>query len=219
MINSFDHINLWSESDIEFDRKTGKKLIKSTYPWFCFPNKLEKLYEDRDSLRARLSADPRMSASAGIVPLVDDKSKANVKADIGQLEDRIKLFENSKQEISSALRDKLYQVYLEMSDLISNAMYSHTAQKEGFVNTHKEVRRMTEYKIPINNDIVRWFKKADKKFEHVKGDAPKTNRTELEKAWQILGHYIGEETYTETLRPRDPYGGQATKAEVMAEQD
>ena len=216
MITEFKQINLWGEGDIEYDRRTGKKLFKSGFPAFCFPQKIEAMKDERDGLKARLNADPKMAGLAGgSMPLIDDRSRANVRADIRDLDDRIEARTKSKDDLDSKLRDQLYAIYKNMGALISEAMYSYTAQREGFVDSQKEFRRMTANLIPVNNDIVRWFKKCNVPLPD---EDKKTNRKNLEMAWKILGHYVGEETNTETLRPRDPYAGQPIKSEVMAEQ-
>ena len=153
--------------------------------------------------------------SGGAMPLIDDKSKANVRSSVRQIDDRIEALSKSKEEVGSKLKDELAVIYQQMSDLIANAMFSYTAQREGFAPAHEEVRRLTSPEIPVNNDIIRWFKKANVVLP---GKDRKTNRKNLEIAWKILGHYIGEATNTETLRPRDNYTGRPVKADVLAEQ-
>ncbi len=212
MIDDFKKINLWSATDIEFDKRTGERKVKSTFPAFCFPRKMEELEEHRSSLNARLNAD--IKGFGTVAPLIDDSAKADVRAEVRMYDERIDSLKESKQEISSALRDRIVQTYRNMGDLIAESLFSVTAQREGYVDSHEELRRMTAFIIPINNDIAQWFKKCNQPVR----DDKMTNRNILSICWKIAGHYIGEETNIERLRPTDPWDGTMRKADVMAEQ-
>ena len=214
MIEDWKRVDIWAESDIEFDRRTGVKTIRAPYPAWFNRSKLDDLKADRDSKQAQLNAPiDRFMGSAP--PLLDEAAKADARAQVRHYEQQIDIVEGARPELSSKLRDELHQTYLKMGDLIGESMFTKTAQQEGYPDPYKEAMRMKSPVIPVDNDIRRWMQKCN---QHTKIVDNKVGRDPMTICWQIAGELLNEETNSESLRPSDPYDGRVTKKAVMAEQ-
>lgn len=217
MIEKWKDINLWADTDIEYDKRTGVKTIKAPYPAWFNRRKLDDMEKKRSGLEGRLRADIA-DFSGDFAPIPGDSAKADVRSELRHVEARIDAIKSSKPELSGALEDRLAQIRLKMGDKIGESMFSKTAQREGYPDPFKEATRMKTAVIPIDNEIVQWMQKCNQPFN---GDTkpPMTSRDSLSVCWQIASEYFGEDTNTESLRPSDPYDGRPTKKDVMAGQD
>jgi len=107
------------------------------------------------------------------------------------------------------------QIRNKLGDLIGMAMFTKTAQREGYPDPYKEATRMKSFIIPIDNQIIMWMRKCNQPFSEDR----KASRDALSVCWQIASEYFGEDTNVESLRPSDPYDGTPTKKDVMAGQE
>ena len=170
---------------------------------------------ERSGLEGRLRADIG-DFSGDLAPLPSDAAKADARGNLRHLEIRIDAAKKSKPELSPELENRLVQIRKKIGDKIASAMFTKTAQREGYPDPYKEAMRMKGTSIPIDNDIIQWMQKCNQSFN---GDTKMASRDALSVCWQIASEYFGEDTNTESLRPSDPYDGRPTKKEVMAGQD
>jgi len=215
MISEWRNINIWADSDIEYDRATGKKVIRAPYPAWFNRRKLDDMEAERSGLEGRLKADIG-DFRGDLAPLPDESSRANVRNNLRFLEAKIEAVRGSKPELDSAMSDRLDAIVRKIGDKIAEAMFSKTAQREGYPDPYKEATRMKDAIIPIDNDIIQWMQKCNQPFD---GDGRKASRDALAVCWQIGREWFGEDTNTESLRPSDPYDGRPTKRDVMAGQE
>ncbi len=214
MIDSWKNLNIWADTDIEYDKRTGVKKIRAPYPAWYNRRKLADMKAERSGLEGRLRTD--IGDFGDAAPIPSDSARADVKSNLRHIDAQIESVESSKPELSPALEDRLAQVRAKIGDRIAEAMFTSTAQREGYPDPFKEATRMKSAVIPIDNEIIQWMQKCNQPFD---GDTKMASRDSLSVCWQIIGGYFDEDTNTESLRPKDPYDGRPTKKDVMAGQD
>ena len=215
MIEKWKDINIWADTDIEYDRQTGTKMVRAPYPAWFNRRKLADMEAEKTGLEGRLRADIA-DFSGDMAPIPSDSAKADVRSNLRHLEARIDAVKSSKPELSVPLEDRLIQLRNKIGDCIASSMFTKTALWEGYPDPYKQATRMKSAVIPIDNDIIQWMQKCNQPFD---GDNRMASRDALSVCWQIAGEYFGEDTNTESLRPSDPYDGRPTKKDVMAGQD
>ncbi len=215
MIEKWKDINIWADTDIEYDKRTGVKMIRAPYPAWYNRRKLEDMEAERSGLEGRLRADIG-DFSGDLAPIPGDSAKADVRSNLRHIEAKIDAVKSSKPKLSVPLEDRLIEIRKKMGDRIGESMFSKTAQWEGYPDPYKEATRMKSAVIPIDNDIIQWMQKCNQPFD---GGTKMASRDALSVCWQIASEYFGEDTKTESLRPSDPYDGRPTKKDVMVGQD
>jgi hypothetical protein len=190
-------------------------MIRAPYPAWYNRRKLEDMEAEKSGLEGRLRADIA-DFSGDMAPIPSDTAKADVRSNLRHLEARIDAVKSSKPELSAGLENRLVQIRKNMGDKIGEAMFTKTAQREGYPDPYKEATRMKSAVIPIDNEIIQWMQKCNQPFN---GDTRMASRDAISICWQIASEYLGEDTNTESLRPSDPYDGRATKKDVMAVQE
>lgn len=176
-------ISFFSESDMAVN-KEGKKRISSEYPIWYSRQMVDELKEDIAMAEFELRSGR-----------IKDTQIAQAKDRLNKLQTRMSEVEKSQPKLEAKELDKVSKVRKHLSKEISNKMYSRSDMKKGLADAHEEVRRMTDFSIPVTGEISELASACN--VIPVDG---KINRTQAEKIWKIAGRYLDESSNTESLR-------------------
>ena len=167
----------------EIDRDV-KSRVASEYPAWYFETHLANMKEERESLIRRIER--------GEVP---HDSVPQTTAEARAMKERIDQIESSRPELSDAELDELRVLRNELSQKISDAMFSRSEMMMGTASAHEEARRMIQPVISISPKV-----KGLASTCNVRMVGSKISRNDATKIWKIIGKLIGEGTNVEGLR-------------------
>lgn len=176
-------VSFFSESDMAIN-KDGKKKIASEYPIWYSRQLIDELKEDISMAEFELKSGR-----------IKDTQIITAKDRLTKLQNRMAEVERSQPKLEGKELDKVAKTRKLLSKEISSKMYSRSDMKKGLVDAHEEVRRMTDYCIPMTPDLNEIALSCN--VTPVDG---KLNRTQAEKIWKITGRYLDESSNTESLR-------------------
>jgi len=158
--------------------------IASEYPAWYFETHLSNMIEERDMLKRRIER--------GEVP---PDSVPQATAEVRNMTERIEQIQKSKPELSAEERDKLLKLHNNLSEKISESMFTRSEMQMGTASPHEEARRMVEPRIPLYPELL-----GVAKMCNVQISGNKVSRDGATKIWKILGRLTGVGTNVEGLR-------------------
>ena len=167
----------------EVDRDV-KNRIASEYPAWYFETHLSNMKEERDMLTRRIDR--------GEIP---HDSVPQATAEARAMNERINEIEKSKPELSEKERDDLLKLHAELSNKISESMFTRSEMHMGTAAPHEEARRMVEPRIPLSVPL-----RGIAKMCNAKIVGSKVSRNDATKVWKIIGRLTGVGTNVEALR-------------------
>lgn len=176
-------ISFFSESDM-FIGKDGAKRVSSEYPLWYSRQMIDELREDITMAEFAIKSGR-----------IKDTQLANARDRLNKLREKMEEVEKSQPRLDGKELDKVAKVRKTLSKEISAKMYSRSDMKKGLADAHDEVRRMTEYSIPITSEMQEVASACN-----VKPVDGRINRTQAEKIWKITGRFLDESSNTESLR-------------------
>lgn len=178
-----DGINFFSESDMVVG-KDGKKRISSEYPIWYNRQMIDELKEDISMAEFEIKSGR-----------IKDTQLTMARDRLKKLQERMDEVEKSQPKLEGKELDKIAKARKDLGKEIASKMYSRSDMKKGLADAHEEVRRMTDFSIPVTPDMVDVAKACN--VTPVDG---RVNRTQAEKMWKITGRYLDESSNTESLR-------------------
>lgn len=100
-----------------------------------------------------------------------------------------------------AQKDHLRQIHLELGERIAESMFAYTDMMKGTATPHDELGRAKNPVLTISRPVARWIMYCNGRV--VDGSPYKTSRDDATRAWKIAGKILGENTYSEILRPME----------------
>jgi len=162
-----------------------KDRITSEFPAWYFETHVENMKEERATLIRRLER--------GEVP---PDNVPYAKQDAAAIKERIDEIEKSRPEIRDNEKAELQKLHKELSNKISESMFTRSEMMRGTASAHDEARRMVSPTIALSPPLRGLAKSCNVNLD--KG--VKISRNDATKMWKILGKLIGEGTNVEGLR-------------------
>ena len=161
----------------------------SQYPAWYFDQPLDRLQEDISALHRQIE---RGDAPQDKMP--------EIKARLGQLEERYEKIRESIPKLSELDKDKISKARKAMAAHIRDGYFSRSQMDKGTVDAFKEVERMRTPKVEVKPEFAEFLGPCN-----VKVQDGKVSRDGLVKAWKILGKALNrnggeEDTNAEVLR-------------------
>lgn len=174
---------MFTKSDLTHDGRRG-----SEYPAWYFTENIEELKDE---------AQRKESALAN--GYISDEDRPRVRQEVARINGRIDEIEGTTPRLSDADRDNLAKARKKLGEQISALMFKSSDVARGLADAHEEAKRMSEPCVIVGDDANTL---AVVKACGVESISPsgKISRTAAEKVWQIASKFLGETTYTESLR-------------------
>jgi hypothetical protein len=171
-------------TEVDMTQKDGGKIISSEYPTWYSETMLEDMKEDmqRDEMILRLKSVPEQQYPA-------------IRARIERTKKKLAQIEQGIPELSEQDKNRVQKVRKELSKEISSMMFTRSQMLKGLADGHQEAKRMSEFRIPVNQDIADVARGCNVPI--VDG---KISRSGAEKIWKIASKYFGEMSNVEALR-------------------
>ena len=171
-----DSLEFFSKVDKDKDGNVG-----SPFPAWYFDSKV-------DSMKETIQQRERALERGDIPPDYIYQTREDLKRD----KERLDSIESSKPRLSDTQSDSLGKAYKNLSEGISESMFTRDDMQRGFADAHEEARRMVKPCIKVNPELARKCG-IDTKDGMV-------SRNDASVILKIVGKSLGEETNVERLR-------------------
>jgi hypothetical protein len=168
----------------DMDRK-GKHV--ADYPSWYFDQQKEELGKDIVDSEREIEDEPFPDAS----------SRLRAKENLRKKKARFEQIQADAPSLTGADKDEILNLRKGIAPRLSEAHPSRTDKEKGLVDTHEEVRRMTEPVVEIKGEKEAEFAKQCQIPISVDG---KVSRNDMDRMYKIMSKMVGEPTDIEYLR-------------------
>lgn len=164
---------------------TDKGKVKSQYPSWYFDHLKDELQNEIQKMETGLKYDR--------IP----KTEVSITQErLSQKKEKLKEIERSCVELRGKSKDRVSKIREELGSQISEQMFSRSDMQKGLADAHEEMKRMSEPRISIHGDTIKFAQACNVKV--VKG---KVTRDGASKMWKIASKALGDcPTNVEFLR-------------------
>jgi hypothetical protein len=121
------------------------------------------------------------------------------KAEIEREEKQLQSILDGRPKLTAQETDKVARVYKDLSEKISESMFTRDEMMKGFANPQEEAKRMVKPVIKIDKETAEICEANGIRVEKVKNSLM-VSRNGASKMYKLIGRYLGEHSNTEYLR-------------------
>lgn len=167
----------------EIDRNY-KKEIKSQYPAWTQRVHIDKLQESIADIHRRLENHT-----------VPSENIQQERINLARFTEQLERILASRPKPNIGERQKLQKIYRNLSEKITEALFTRSEMQLGLADAHEEARRMVQPLIQLDPEELELAESCN-----VKITKKKVSRNDAAKMFKIIGHLIDEPTNIEVLR-------------------